>query len=340
MVFFRVDANDEIAFGHVMRCLSLADAFRASGEAVRFIAADGNAREVVEGRGFPLDTLGTDWRSLESEVKPMRELLSGAENPLVIVDTYRITCQYVESLADVARICYLGSKSGYLGPLFALVNYSTDIDEASYRALYGGDGTKLMLGPAYAPLRSEFQGRDVCLRPEARRCLVTTGSTDPQNMVGTLLDASFTDERLAGLTFDVVVGPRFASRDVLFKCFSDESHVILHEGVKSMSALMEDCDVALSANGTTVYELAAMGLPAVTFAMVEEQEASAKALASLGAFRYAGSSYRNRKDMTRAAIDHLAALAMDYDAREKLAQRAHELIDGNGCSRIVSELLD
>lgn len=339
MIFFRVDANDEIAFGHVMRSLSLADAFRAAGESVRLIAADNNAREVIEERGFALDVLGTDWHNLDNEVDSVRELLIGAGQPLVVVDTYCITRSYVESLSDVARVCYLGSKPGYLGPLTALVNYSTDIDEPTYHSLYEHEGTKLLLGPAYAPLRSEFQDRDVCLRREVKHCLVTTGSTDPKNMVGALLESGLRDPRLSALVFDVVVGPRFAYHDVLLERFGDNRRVTLHEGVKSMSALMNACDAALSANGTTVYELAAMGLPAVTFAMVEEQEASAMTLASLGAFRYAGLSYYNREAVTEAAIGHLAALVADFDARETLARTAHRLIDGNGCARIVHELL-
>ena len=51
-VFFRADANHNIGMGHVMRMLSIADAFVSAGNNVCFILADDSVSKLVESRGM------------------------------------------------------------------------------------------------------------------------------------------------------------------------------------------------------------------------------------------------------------------------------------------------
>lgn len=54
MVYIRIDVNRQIGMGHLMRCLSIADALYSLGESVTFITADRKGREIVEERGYPM----------------------------------------------------------------------------------------------------------------------------------------------------------------------------------------------------------------------------------------------------------------------------------------------
>ena len=56
---FRVDASVEIGTGHVMRCLTLAEALREQGAACHFIcrAHTGNLIRHIERSGFPVNVL-------------------------------------------------------------------------------------------------------------------------------------------------------------------------------------------------------------------------------------------------------------------------------------------
>ena len=52
MLYIRVDMNDKIATGHMMRCLAVADAARMKGEDTTFILADWQAVELLRQRGY------------------------------------------------------------------------------------------------------------------------------------------------------------------------------------------------------------------------------------------------------------------------------------------------
>ena len=52
MVGIRVDANEYIASGHIMRCLSIADALLELGEDVVFFTSDDSASDLIKKVGF------------------------------------------------------------------------------------------------------------------------------------------------------------------------------------------------------------------------------------------------------------------------------------------------
>lgn len=337
MIFFRADSNKQVASGHIMRCLSIAQAFRDVGEDVKFLVADENPVPMLERVGVPYTILHSTWNNLLEEIYLIKELLQSNQNPLLFIDTYQVTRQYVESLLPYARICYLGSKPDYLGPIRALINYSTDIDYNFYYNNYK-DTTKLLLGASYAPLRKEFlEVKHEQSKDGKCRVLLTTGNTDARNCVGKILSI-LTQANASSLEVHVVVGAMFDAKEQLHQLYDGNSMVVLHEDVKSMSGLMAISDLAISANGTTVYELAAAQVPVISFAMVGEQVQSAIKLSELGVVKYCGEIYSNTEDVVNKIVSTVLRLANDSKERQSLRQKAYSVIDGRGCQRIVEEL--
>ena len=338
MIYIRADSNPVISGGHIMRCAAIARALAEAGEQVCFLTADDNPAGVLEEMGFPFLVLHSDWRDLMTDAETVRDLLRKEKDPILLIDTYSITREYVEYLKPHARIASLGSKREYLGPLDLLINYSTDIDYDFYAASYDSR-TRLLLGPAFAPLRAEFQNVIPRFRERAGRILLTTGNTDPGHTVPTLLRELLPVLEDRGAAVDAVIGRMFEDREELHRLYDGSPSVTLHENVTSMSALMRQCDLAVSANGTTVYELSAMGLPTVSFAIVPEQVRSALALSGLGAVDYCGRAYEEGEECIRRIVRRTAYYLDNSPARAALAERAHSLIDGNGCGKIGEALL-
>lgn len=337
MIFIRVDSNPVIASGHVMRCIAVAQAFRQQGGSVMFVTADENPLAVLQENGFPATVLHSDWQDLEKELPAMEQLLSRYTKPLLLVDTYSVTRPYVERLSRVAHVCYLGSKQEYLGPLAAAINYTGNGREF-YESVYGHTGTRLYLGPAYAPLRLTFQNIPLTFPPQVSHVLLTTGNTDARCVTERILQCLLDVAPETGIQFDVVVGSMFCNRETLHARYDAAPRVTLHEHITDMRPLMQQCQLAVSANGTTVYELAACGVPAITFAMVPEQLASGQSLGGCGVTAFCGLAYTDEPTCLHKIQEAFLLYTSDAKARHALAQTAHSMTDGNGSSRIASVL--
>ncbi len=337
MLFIRADSNPVIAGGHIMRCLAIASACNEIGEKVCFLIADDNPVSVLEEAGMPYHILNSDWRDLMTDLNQVKDIIRKEKNAYLLIDTYRITREYVEKIKPLCKVAYLGSKQEYLGKLDCLINYSSEIDREFYLSHYDKE-TKLLLGVSYAPLRKEFQSVKKIHKDRIERILITTGNTDRNNMVCKLLSVLI--PLIGEITIDVVIGRMFENKQKIYDKYSQYPNVILHQGVKSMSSLMRKCDLAISANGTTIYELSAMGLPTISFALVEEQVKSAESLSNLGVVDYCGTTFREQTKCIIRIRNRVEYYLFHNDELLSLAERAHQLIDGNGSYKIIKELFD
>lgn len=338
MVFFRADSNSQIASGHIMRCLSIAKKFESKGYDVTFLIADENSVSLLEDNGMSYRILHSRWYDLSDETEKVKEVLVEHPCSILFIDTYSVNRTYVDFLLPYAKICYLGSKKEYLGNLDCLINYSADIDYDFYKDNYGTD-TLLLLGPEYAPLRDEFQYVPVCENEEVNGCsiLLTTGNTDQYNCVYRILEALTESSFFYKVAIKVVIGRMFEYTSEIRR-FLTYNNISLLENVTSMSSLMQSSNLAITANGTTVYELAASHVPTISFAMVKEQIGSAQALSRLGIVEYVGEMFNEGDECIRNMMNKVGMYVLNPTKRFELARSAYKVIDGKGCDKIVNEI--
>lgn len=338
-LLIRVDADRRTGTGHVMRCLALAHAWRDSGGEACFAMA--SVPEALEGRvadeGMDVVRLGTP--SAESDdAAATLAVLRRLDCSRLVVDGYRFGDTYQEAVrgSDV-RLLFVddyGHAERYTADLVLNQNLYATEELYRNRAPY----TRLLLGARYALLRREFaawssrspeQGRD------GRRVLVTMGGSDPDNVTLAVLHAleSVAEPRLE---VTVVAGPANAHVQSLRDAAARSPHEVrLLVGVSDMPELMSEADLAVTAAGSTCWELAFMGVPSITVILAENQEPIARSLEDAGVARNAG---WGRELEPRALGVAVAALVGDLAARTTMAERARSLVDGLGASRVAAQL--
>jgi spore coat polysaccharide biosynthesis predicted glycosyltransferase SpsG len=199
--------------------------------------------------------------------------------------------------------------------------------------------SRLLLGTDYALLRQEFlkwPSRDRKISAQARKILITLGGADPENVTAKVVDA-VGQIKIAGLEVIVVTGsnnPNFAA--LQNSIANDTSDIRLMQNVTDMSELLAWADVAVSAGGTTCWELAYMGLPAVVVILAENQKDIAADLDRAGIVI---SLKRHTEVTVEHLVDAIFRLIEDRKLRQKMSRRGRELVDGKGSARVVQKLL-
>ena len=79
MTGIRADGNNQIGIGHVMRCLTIADALKEIGENVVFFTADHGCEEMIAERGFACRVLETSFDDMESELELLQNAIEEAK---------------------------------------------------------------------------------------------------------------------------------------------------------------------------------------------------------------------------------------------------------------------
>jgi len=153
--------------------------------------------------------------------------------------------------------------------------------------------------------------------------LITLGGSDPQNLTEKL--ALKLGRAFPGITFHVTAGPSYIHGNSLEAAAGE--NIVIHREPK-MSALMMQCDAAVSACGSTVYELCACGIPIIGVITADNQVMTARSMDNIGAMKYAAG--------VGEIVRHLESL--DYEARVKMSETARKLVDGNGSIRVSEQI--
>jgi RimJ/RimL family protein N-acetyltransferase len=169
----------------------------------------------------------------------------------------------------------------------------------------------------------------------ARRVLVTMGGSDPGNVTLEVIQA-LQHVDVNGLEAVVVVGgsnPHYAELQSAVQ--TSRLSIRLESNVTDMPALMAWADVAVSAGGSTNWELAFMGLPALVLILASNQRPIAERLDMVRMAVNLG-WYSDASPMKIAQV--LTQLLKDSKTRAKMSQCGQQLVDGEGIVRVLMHI--
>lgn len=333
MIFIRADGNPIIGTGHIMRCLSLADALREQDMEATFVTAEPYFQNLIRTCGYSCVVLRTAYDHMEEELSVFLPLLERDRPELVILDSYFVTPKYMEAIKKVSKLLYIDDLNAFDYPADAVVNYNIYGPELPYP-----QNKKYFLGPRYAPLRKEFQGLGRRIfRERAENVLISTGGTDQYHVALRCAEYLWEHHSSEDMIFHFVLGAM--NRDVaeLEGIAGELSFIRLHRQVTDMCSLMMQCDMAASAAGTTLYELCACGLPTVTYILADNQIQGAQAFQRAGLMPCVG-DVREGNRFIEHIFTELKKLNR-VEVRSKISCQMQVLVDGKGACRLAGNTI-
>ena len=325
-ILFVCDAGPSVGGGHVMRSLTLAGELGRRGLAPVF-AATAEVASVLD----RFDAAGFARR-------PAGEAAAGG-TAAVVFDHYGLSADQHRALAGGRPVLVIDDLADR--PLGAdlLLDPSPERRPEHYAGKLA-PGTPMRLGPAYALVRPAFaEARAAALARRASspagppRVLVSLGLTDVGGITGRI--AARLQPRLRGAEATLVLGSgapslepalRLAARDPRFEVVID---------APDMARLIAEADLVVGAGGSSTWERAVLGAPALTVVLADNQAAAARALAAEGAVELVDA----RAPDFEAAFDRaFTGLLSSPDRRARLSRTSAGLCDGLGAARVADAL--
>ena len=345
MIGIRADANDIVATGHIMRCITVAKQLRARGKEVLFFLADEYGISMLEDNEFSYVVLHTDWENPIEETEILAKELRMRGIKTVLFDSYRMTKEYFVSLREQMgqdeAFAYIDDLFEEVYPVDALINYNAYHVQFPYKEEYQETQyekkTRLCLGPEYVPLREEFGKNDLQDGSENTVLLSCGGGDVLQSLYG-ILEKAVRDSRFSDTLFHVVVGRYHQKKELLEQLAEVYNHVILHHNVNNMAELMEQNCIAVSAAGTMLYELCAMERPTVFFITADNQRYDSDFFAEDDRMFFAGDIRTDREECLERILDGIKELLEHPQKRKRMKEKLRMVTDGRGALRIAEVL--
>jgi len=330
-VVFVAEVGRVAGLGHLQRCLALAEGLLELGVASRFFGDDQEAASRVRAAGHLFEPLRTKLWSVEAA----KEIAQGAarcRSGMLVIDGRDEHTPFLNELSEGGiPICIVDDNGGRGAGADYVVNGNAHAASLSYE---GVPPDRCLLGPSFVLLPSPYwvAAHPPLLDP-ASRLLVTLGGGDPHNLWPRLLDALAEVPREVAMT--VVIGPfvqetkrlssaleRFAARGVI--C----------QAPRSLGELVARADIVLTAAGQTLYELAALGRPAVAIQLAENQGPQLCAFVEEGAVVSVGRV--SEPGIERTAVTRVIELMRQPARLQRMAAAGRHLVDGHGAHRVAA----
>lgn len=359
---FRVDSSIDMGSGHVMRCLTLADALKAQGMECHFICRShpGHLINHIEAEGYPVHQLPLaqeDNKSLEprnaetlshahwlgatqqEDAEACLSLLHDLNPNWLVVDHYALDSRWerkvahicskvmvIDDLADRPHICDL------------LLDQNLGREAIDYSNLVPQQ-CQILAGPQYALLRPEFAAlREFSLRrrneQKLEQILITMGGVDKDNATGKVLAALKNSVLPAKCRIKIVMGasaPWLAKVRQQADALPWETQVLVN--INDMAQQMVVSDLAIGAAGSTSWERCCLGVPTLMVVLAENQRPIARALDTMQAARLVGVV-----DDIPGQLPETMNDLVENQMLVAMSENARGITDGSGVTRVMDAL--
>lgn len=320
-IIFRVEGYKELGLGHIYNCITLA--FSMIEHDILLVISEKSIEgiEKIRETNLPYKIIKND-RDIDKIIKDFKP-------DIWVNDCLNTTKEYIESLKSkikrVVTIEDLGS--------------GIEVADAVINALYDSVNNKhVYSGFKYVCLRDEFQAEQpVKFTEKVKNVLIMFGGTDPANLNKMLYNSILKfSEKYKDIKFNFITGIGYDNEKNGVITLEDKN-IYVYPNVPRVTKYMKHADLAITSQGRTIFELAAMGVPSIVLSQNKREQTHLFARLEHG-FLNLGIGKEVDQDLlentldwlinTKAIRKNMYDLMLSYQLKEGL-QRVKNIIIGD-----------
>lgn len=269
-----------VGFGHLTRTISLAQAFKNMNYEIRFVVnGDNSVYKILDN----YDTTILNWNIYK------KNLLSQVRNSnLILIDSIKITdllLKEIEKL-NIPIIFFDDEKRRNILDSGFVIDWTVLSDKKDY-FIPRKDNVTYLLGSKYTILRKEFtRSRRNKINAKVESVMISFGGSDVRNITPKILE--FLKNNYPSLEKKVVIGPGFQNINEIEKTADRKTKLLYYPDANEMTKCMQNSDIAISAGGQTLYELAMIGTPTIAILLVDNAKDDTLGWSEIGFVDYVG----------------------------------------------------
>ncbi len=324
-VFIITEGGKNIGFGHITRCLSLYQAFEERGIKSKFIINGDNDIEYL------LKDINCQIFNWLDERNKLFTIIKDTD--ITIIDSYLAAISLYNKIANLVKIpVYIDDNKRLDYPKGIVLNGNIHAETLNYPKK---DGIIYLLGTKYTPLRKEFwEVPEKKIEEKIESIMITFGGDDAKNMTPKIL--KLLNKKYPELNKNVIIGRAYQNIDEIKKYADKNANLIYYPEAEKMKEIMLKSDIAISAGGQTLYELARVGVPTIGICVAENQLGNIKEWEKIGFLEYAG---LYNEDNIITEINKLLKNLESIKIKESKSKIGRKFIDGKGSLNLINEVI-
>lgn len=324
-VLILTEGGKGIGFGHITRCSSIYQAFEELNFNPKMIInADNSIVELVKDFNCFLVDWINNFDSIINEITTY---------DIIFIDSYKASEELYFKINSLNNFCvYFDDFNRITYPKGIIINGALGAENLDY----SNQSSKLLLGTKYTPLRKIFwEKSNKIIKENIESIMITFGGDDIRNLTPRVL--SLLSNNFPNIIKNVIIGKSFTNIDEIKEIIDKNTNLYFNPNPSQLRDIMMESDIAISAGGQTLYELASVGTTTIVVSIAENQNNSIKAFMEKNFFIFVG-NYNEESLMNK--INTSIAKIKEYIYRLSISNRLNNLFYTNGSKNIVKEILD
>ncbi|MBN1492683.1 MAG: UDP-2,4-diacetamido-2,4,6-trideoxy-beta-L-altropyranose hydrolase [Candidatus Omnitrophica bacterium] len=320
-IVFRCDGSNEIGFGHLRRCINLAQWLRGKFDVAFFTKKTKESSTILKKTGIETHYLEKDIDANE-DLNVFTQFLSDWSPKIIVNDIKNTSSDYMQaiSLAKARLVNFDDLGDG--------ADLADVVIDANRR-----ENKKKLFGPKYVILHDDFareHKRSRTLHKHVKNLVVAIGGGDPHNYTQKILEC------LEGVdyTFNtaVILGPTFKDIHHIKQKWKNHERVYFLEDLETLVKPLLWADCAIVNGGLTMFESLCLGTPTLVVSQNTDEVKNVKRLERKNAVLDVG---LGKKVSVNKLNKRLRKVCDNLEFRKKLSDAGKEIVDGKGIFRVL-----